>query len=403
MHILIALTYYRPHYSGLTIYTERVARALVERGHQVTVLTSRFDDNLPEREMRDGVEIIRCKVWFRVSKGVIMPGIWQQAWRLIRQADIIHLHVPQLDAAPIALVGRLRGKPVVLTYHCDLHLPRGAVHWIANQVSNLANHVTASAANLIVLNSMDYAEHSTFLRGYLPKVRPIHPPIDLTPIQPGRQEEFCRKYDIHPDERIIGMLARLASEKGVEYLAQALPAVLKKHPQARVLFVGAYQNVMGEEAYAERLRPLIEALGSHWSFLGILSPEEKTAFFDRCEVTVLPSINSTESYGIVQVESMACGTPVVASDLPGVRVPVQESGMGRIVPPADAQKLAQALIDILDNPQAYRGDPQGNAQRLVEISTPEALGAAYEAVFAGLTGASLGNNLTNHKIKQIEN
>ena len=107
MRVLIALTYYRPHYSGLTIYTERVARALAERGHQVTVLTSRFDENLAPREDCNGVQVIRPKVWFHVSKGVIMPSMWLQAWKLARQSDVIHLHVPQLDAAPIALMGKL--------------------------------------------------------------------------------------------------------------------------------------------------------------------------------------------------------------------------------------------------------------------------------------------------------
>ena len=73
MRILISLMYYRPHYSGLTIYTERLARAFAARGHQVTVLTSRFDDNLPEDEVKDGVRIIRPWVMFKISKGVIMP------------------------------------------------------------------------------------------------------------------------------------------------------------------------------------------------------------------------------------------------------------------------------------------------------------------------------------------
>ena len=125
MRILIALTYYRPHYSGLTLYAEREARALAARGHQVTILTSRFDDQLPAREITDGVEIVRPKVRLRVSKGVIMPSLPVIAWSLIRKADVVHLHVPQLDAALIAIMARLAGKPVVLTYHCDLLLPGG--------------------------------------------------------------------------------------------------------------------------------------------------------------------------------------------------------------------------------------------------------------------------------------
>ena len=75
MRILITLTYYYPHYSGLTVYAVRLAKALAERGHQVTVLTSQFNKTLPRSERIDGVEIIRAPVLFRISKGVIMPTL----------------------------------------------------------------------------------------------------------------------------------------------------------------------------------------------------------------------------------------------------------------------------------------------------------------------------------------
>jgi glycosyltransferase involved in cell wall biosynthesis len=378
MHVLIALTYYRPHYSGLTIHAEREARALVARGHQVTVLTSRFDPALSPYENIDGVEILRPKVWLHISKGVIMPTMPYWAWKLARQADVIHLHAPQLDAAPIAVLARLLGKPVVLTYHCDLRLPAGFMHAVANQISNLANHVTCRAANVIVHNTRDYAEHSPFMRQYLNKLQPILPPVEVATITAADRIAFRNKFDVQPGQRLIGMAARLATEKGVEYLAQALLIVLEKFSQARVLFVGPYQNVVGEEDYAQRLAPLIQQLGKHWSFLGVVSPQEMSVFFHECEVTVLPSINSTESYGLVQVESMTCGTPVVASDLPGVRVPVQMSGSGLIIPPRNSRALAEALIAVLNHPETYNGNPQ----TVVQLSTPDSVAVEYEHAFA---------------------
>jgi glycosyltransferase involved in cell wall biosynthesis len=380
MRILIALTYYRPHYSGLTIYTERVARTLADRGHQVSVLTSRFDEKLAPREDCNGVQVIRPRVWFRISKGVIMPSMWLQAWKLARQSDVIHLHVPQLDAAPIALMGKLLAKPVVLTYHCDLRLPSGFMHSIANQVSNLANHITAWAADVIVQNSRDYAEHSPFLRPYLNKLHPIYPPVEVSPLTQADLIAFRLKYGIQEGERIIGVAARLATEKGIEYLAQALPTVLERFPRARVLFVGPYQNVVGEKAYAHRVASLIEPLKDRWSFLGIVPPIEMSAFFHESEVLVLPSINSTESFGIVQVEAMTCGTPVIATDLPGVRVPVNVTSAGLIVPPRDASALAEALINVLERPADY----QGHMERIVLPSTPEAVADEYEAIFNSL-------------------
>ncbi len=197
---------------------------------------------------------------------------------------------------------------------------------------------------------------------------------------------FAEKARILPGQRIIGMAARLATEKGVEYLAQALPLVLQKHPTARVLFVGQHQNVFGEEAYARRLAPVIEALGGHWTFLGNLPPVEWAAFFHECELTVLPSLNSTESFGMVQIESMLCGTPVVASSLPGVRQPVSMTGMGRIVPPGDAAALGQAIIEILDHPEDFRGDVSQIARRFA----PDTIAGEYETVFEGLLQLATG-------------
>ena len=380
MRILTTLTYYRPHYSGLTIYAERLAHALVERGHQVTILTSRYDPNLPAHESREGVQVIRPQVMMRVSKGVIMPMMFYWAWVNIRRADIVHLHLPQLDAAYIALISRLMKKPVVLTYHCDLLLPRGFIHAIANQVSHLANRISLGSANQVVVNTLDYAEASTILRRYLSKIRAVPTPVELVSPTQADMEALKRKARLEPGQRIIGMAGRLAAEKGVEYLVDALPEILKKHPAARVLHVGQYQNVMGEEEYANKLRPMIQALGERWLFLGILPPGEWTAFFNLCEVTTLPSINSTESFGIVQVESMSCGTPVVASDMPGVRQPVKMTGMGRLVPPADDHALAEGINEILDHPERFTGDVNEVKKRF----SSQHIAEEYEAIFQEL-------------------
>ena len=299
------------------------------------------------------------------------------AWKLLRGSDIVHLHVPQLDAAFIALIARFLGKPVVLTYHCDLRLPKGLIHRIANYASNIANHITASSANIIIVNTQDYADNSKFLDRYLDKIRPVLPPVTVSEADQTQIESFRKKYHIRPDQKNIGMAARLAAEKGVEYLAGALPLVIKAIPDVRVLFVGPYQNILGEENYAAKLAPIIDGLGEHWSFLGILSPDEMASFFHLSNVIVLPSLNSTESYGLVQVESMACGTPVISSDLPGVRVPVKKTGMGILVPPADVDKLSKALIEILNNPADYYGEPDD----LLLRSMPDFVANTYEEIF----------------------
>jgi glycosyltransferase involved in cell wall biosynthesis len=382
MRILIVLTYYRPHYSGLTIYTERLAKGLAARSHQVTVVTSQFNKDLPREEVVDGVRVVRLPVAMRISKGVVMPGMPLRARQEAKKADIINLHLPQLDAAPIAFFSRLMGKPTVVTYHCDLLLPTGFIHMLANLASNLANRISATFANLIVTNTRDYAEESDFLRRYLHKIRVIPPPVKLAQVNEAFVEMTRKKFGVEPGQKVIGMATRLAAEKGTEYLVRALPKVLEKFPEARVLYAGQHENVMGEEAYAAMLAPLIEALGERWKFLGLLPDEELAAFFQICDVLAVPSTNSTESFSMVQVEAMTCGTPAVASDLPGMRQPILKTGMGKIFKMGDADALAEAIIQVLSQPEAYRG----NVPEITRRYSPETIAEEYEAVFRELAG-----------------
>lgn len=379
MKILLALTYYRPHVSGLTIYVERLAHALSRRGHAVTVLTSQYDSSLPREERTNGVHIIRVPVAFRVSKGVVMPTIGFEATRQVRAHDVISLHLPQLDAAGIALRGRLMRKPTLLTYHCDLRLPPGPVNTLANLVVNVANRAAAAFAHAVIAYTEDYAIHSPFLSRYMKKLHVIPPPVEVHSASDAAVDDFIQRHR-RLDGPAIGMAARLATEKGVEYLLQALPRILEHHPNAEVLFVGQHENVLGEAEYARSLEPLLERFARHWRFVGILDPAQMAAFYRACDVTVLPSVNATESFGLVQIEAMICGTPSVASNLPGVRQPVLTTGMGKIVPLRDPRGLADAILDVLADPQSFRGDPAEIAGRF----SPDRNAEHYERVFADL-------------------
>ena len=380
MRILTCLYYYRPHYSGLTVYTERLARTLASRGHRVTVLTSRYDRSLPRLEQIDGVEVRRVRVAFRLSKGPVMPSFLLRGWALARDHDVVHLHVPQLDAAPMALLAKLLGKPVVLTYHCDLRLPASPLNSLASLASDTANRLALSLADIAITNTRDYAESSYLLTRYLRKMEFIPPPIDTPDPHPEMMEALRKRAGISAGEVVIGMAARLATEKGAEILARAMPMVLQRYPGARVLHVGQNEAVLGEEAYARRLQPLLKALGPRWMPLGVLSAEDMAAFYTLCDITVLPSLNSTESFGMVQVESMAYGTPVVASDLPGVRQPTAMTGMGLAVPPGDPNALADGICRILAAPERFRRDPHEIRTMFSSASVAE----RYEALFTRL-------------------
>jgi glycosyltransferase involved in cell wall biosynthesis len=378
MRLLFALTYYRPYTSGLTIYVQRLARAMAQRGHTVTVLTSQYDPSLPQRETIEGVRIVRAPVLARVSKGVLMPTIGWLASALALQHDAMSLHLPQFDASGLALRGRMLRQPVVLTYHCDLLLPPGLLNRAANTAVNISNLAAGTLANTIVAYTQDYADHSPFLSRFADKIRVIPPPVEVAPVTEEEVQAFRRRYNIRGP--VIGMAARLAAEKGVEVLLNALPRVLETYPEARVLYAGQFENVLGEEAYARRLAPLFERYRDHWTFLGTLGAREMAAFFPNCDVLVVPSLNSTESFGLVQIEAMLSGTPCIASNLPGVRQPVMQTGMGLVAPIGNSYALADSLLQLLGDPDRYVRPRDEIAARF----STERTAADYEALFAEL-------------------
>ncbi|MET0886004.1 MAG: glycosyltransferase [Mycetocola sp.] len=394
LRVLIVLTYYRPHVSGLTIYADRLARELASRGHQVSVLTSRYDHSLPKEELVDGVRIIRVPVFARVSKGVLMP-IMLWALRQARRHDAVSIHLPQFDGAAVAVAARLMRRPTVLTYHCDLRLPKGLINRTADAVVFAMNYIAGLLAHRIVAYTQDYANHSPLLRRFPRKIRVVPPPVIMPAAGAEEVVAFRQRVGLGAGP-IVGSAARFATEKGLEYLIDAVTILQHEHPDIQVLFAGQYVDVVGEADYWAMLQPKIQALGDCWRFLGVLQPDEMPAFYGAVDVLVVSSVNSTESFGLVQVEAMLDGTPVVATALPGVRQPVAMTGMGVVVPPRDARALADGVAEVLASGDRYVR-ARHEIEALFDIS---ATVNAYEQLFTELLPRrrpqAVADHLTQH-------
>ena len=383
MKILIATTYFEPYHSGLSVYAHRLAEGLARRGHEVVVITSQHTKTLPLKEQMNGFTVVRIPILLHLSKGVIMPALSRLARPWVKWADILNLHLPQFESFVYARLAREMSKPLVLTYHCDLVMSGGLLNRLAGGVTTTLQRGVLSQADIIVQNSMDYAENSSVLKPLLGKTVAIPTPVNCRMIKPEETSAFLAKYGLLSASPKIGLAGRVASEKGYEYLAAAMPEVLAVFPQACVVHAGGWNSAVGEKAYQDKVESLLKPLGNHWVRLGYLSDQEFQAFFAGLDVLVFSSLNSTESFGIVQIEAMCQGTPVVASDLPGVRQPVKQTGLGKIISIRDPHALTSAIIEVL----IKKGNQKKSPIDYLRQFSQDSVASRYEAIMEQLIKA----------------
>lgn len=352
LKILICLLYYFPHRTGLTIHVQRVAEELVRRGHQVTVLTARYRSDLPRDDvhMHEGVRIVRLWAPIRMSRGMVMPAYPWAALKLMREHDVVSIHTPMLETALVAVLSKLSGAKLVITHHGDLILPKGLFNRFIQGAMFWMYKIAARRAARIVAYSQDYADHSYYLQPYMDKVAVNYPPVHMPPPNPERVAELRAQWSPEGGP-IIGFAHRFVEEKRPDLAIRALEVINKSHPNARLVFAGEHQ--IAYEHTWERQQALVKQYERQLRFLGLLtSPQDVADFYAACDVLLLTS--DSECFALAQVEAMLCGTPVVATNIPGGRVPVQVTGMGKIAEKGDWRSIGEAVVDVLGQPDRYR-------------------------------------------------
>lgn len=388
MRVLVVLTYYHPHWTGLTAYAKRLAEGLARRGHAVTVLTSRHERDLPLEETLAGVRVVRLPVGARLSRGVVMPTFPAALWKLMRESDVVQIHTPLMEAPLVTLYGRAFSRPVVFTHHGDLVMPAGAVNRvIEGSVTSLMRQALRMATRITV-HSSDYARNSRFLSPFLYKLEAIYPPSDLPP--PDRKAAAAWRRELGLEKRpVVGFAGRWVEEKGFDYLLQAIPRVLNVRPDAHFVYAGE-PNIAYEDFY-RKCEPLLQPVREHVTMLGLITDQQKLAnFYAMVDLFALPS--RTDCFPSTQVEAVLSGTPLVTADIPGAREVVSVTKMGLLVPPGDPAGMARGILEVLANRESYVRPPA----EIHGIFNLERSVTEYESLLARLAAGGASSRRRSH-------
>lgn len=351
LKILMSLLYYVPHRTGLTIHVQRVAEELARRGHEVTVLTARYKLSLPrDDEMYNGVRVVR--LWtppIPISRGMIMPAYPWAALGLILQHDIVSIHTPMLETALMSVLAGVGGRKVVATHHGDLILPESGMNRFIGKTMFAMYKFMAKRAARLIAYSQDYADHSYYLEPFLDKVTPIYPPIHMPSPDMERARQLRAEWS-KDGGPVIGFSGRFVQEKRPDLLIRALEVVNQTYPNARLVFAGEY-DIAYEDTW-QRHQDLVNQYRDQLIFLGLKDDMQFMAdFYAACDVLALTS--DSECFALVQVEAMLSGTPVVMTNTPGGRVPVQATGMGKLANVGDWRSIGEALVEVIRNRESY--------------------------------------------------
>jgi len=347
----LAVSTFPPYQGGMGNMAFATALGLTRRGHSVEVFCpGRPGAKLPAAASSPAsppFPVHRLKSWFAVRNSSFVP---QVAVRL-KRFDAVNLHYPFYGGAEtIFLLKKLRGKkqPLVVNFQMD-NYGSGATGAIFRANARLFTPGLLRAADKIIVTSEDYASHSSAAKTFLhhpEKFAAIPPGVDTARFSPGEKDPFLlRKYGIGSGDKVVlfvGGLDRAHDFKGLDFLIRAWPEL--RAGSARLLIVGQGDR---RESYARTAEEL--GLGRRAVFADPVGDDDLPAHYRLADLLVLPSTDSSEAFGIVLIEGMACGVPVLAANLPGVRSVVDPGRNGLLFQARKKEDLLDKLNALLIN------------------------------------------------------
>lgn len=373
MRILFILTYYHPHWTGLTQYAKTLAEGLHRKQHQVRVLTINHQ-NLRSEEIINGVTIIRKSPQFRFSRTLISFGFILSLFSQIKQSEIVVVYLPLAEVLLVAFLSRLFNKKLYLIHNGDLVLPKGIINGTIEKFYYFSTELAVKLSNAVVVQTEDYALTSTLLSKYPKKYQVIVPPF--LPLKEKKQITLKFIRNINKDKKtIIGFAGRFVEEKGFDILIKSIPSILKTIPKTKLVYAGEIN--LSYERFFQKHISLINKYKRYITFLGRLKKEEMPSFYKLCDVFVVSS--RTDCFPFVLVEALLSGIPAVVTDIPGARWSVKVTGMGVIVKPKSSEALVKGIEEVVYNKKKYTV----NKEKVRNFFNYEKSLQAFEQLFSG--------------------
>lgn len=362
MKALMLAWEFRPNIvGGLGRAVTDIAEALIQEGVEVHVVTLRVGD-LPEREGIPGPAGGATSSVFRVRPPESdVYDIYTQAEatseRILEGAagllaeigpvDLIHVHDWHLAHAAIALKHQLK-VPLLATIHAtEYGRHRGNLHSdLSKTINGLEWYLTFDAWRVICCSQFMAGEAQAAFDCPADKIDVIPNGIDARPfdaLQGLDLREFRANY-AGEDEKIVFCVGRVVYEKGAHLLAEAFPQILDEYPSAKLVVTGDGPHLPAIKRRVDRL-----GIADHCYFTGFVPIDVRNRLFRVADVAVFPSLY--EPFGIVALEAMAAGTPVVVSNVGGLAEVVEHAKTGILVYPNDVDSLVWGVLHTLRHPE----------------------------------------------------
>lgn len=292
------------------------------------------------------IKIHRYGTLLKIASANLTSGILYKP--LSHELDIVHAHynTPYSDYSGLRYAKK-KEVPFVVTYHNDA--PEIGGIFIRNWANKIYNKTllknVLKGADIIIATSNSYINESRFLRDYKEKIEVIPNGINLKEFENSLSKSECRKkLGLPQDKRIILFFGNIVSYKGPHILLKAVKLLKNQINDFILVFAG--RGVMQEEI--KKMAVELD-LSENILFTGYVKDELKPLYFKSADIFCLPSINVAEAFGIVNLESMASGVPIVSTRLGGIPDVVEDGKNGILAEPGDEKSLADALLFLIEN------------------------------------------------------